>query len=96
MYSFLLTPTKTDARLELLKDGEQVAERSWAESRDMGRQLFEAVGHLLSEVGLNPTQVASFQLETDISDNFTSIKIAQTIARMYTWSVSVQAKTTKK
>lgn len=95
MYSFLLKLTKTDARLELLRDGEIVAEKSWSESRDLGRQLFQGIETLLSENNLNPEDVTDFRLETGISDNFTSVKIAETVAKVYTWTVS-EAKTEKK
>lgn len=103
MHSFLLTLTKTDARLVLLHDGEIVAEKSWQESRDLGRQLFEGIDMLLRENDLNPQDVSDFRLETDVSDNFTSVKIAETVARVYTWAVSEaklgipsEAKTDKK
>lgn len=96
MYFFLLALTKTDAKLELLREGKVVADKSWQESRDMGRQLFEAIQGLLLEQGLKPADIADFRLETGVSDNFTSVKIAQTVAQVYNWSVSVQAKTTKK
>lgn len=92
MYSFLLKLTKTDAALILQKDGEGVATKTWAESRDMGKQLFEALQVLLQENSLGPTDVDSFRLETEVSDNFTSVKIAETVAQVYNWSVSVQAK----
>lgn len=128
MYSFLLKLTKTDAALILQKDGEGVATKTWAESRDMGRQLFEALQALLQESSLGPADVENFWLETEVSDNFTpldsqaikdfwstrhvapsldnstgelllsdltgltSVKIAETVAQVYNWSVSVQAK----
>ena len=95
MYSFLLILTKTDARLELMRDGEVLAEKSWAESRDLGRQLFQGIEVLLSENNLNPEDVTNFRLETAVSDNFTSVKIAETVAKVYTWAVS-EAKTDKK
>ncbi len=90
MYSFLLTLTKTDAKLSLQKDGEEIAYKTWTESRDMGRQLFEAIQALLTENSLGPTGVDSFRLDTDVSDNFTSVKIAETVAKVYTWGVSVE------
>lgn len=92
MYSFLLKLTKTDATLILQKDGEGVATKTWAESRDMGRQLFEALQGLLQENSLGPTDVENFWLETEVSDNFTSVKIAETVAQVYNWGVSVQVK----
>jgi tRNA A37 threonylcarbamoyladenosine modification protein TsaB len=96
MYSFLLTLTKTDARLELRKGESVVAHKEWQESRDMGQQLFGAIQALLGENGLGPIDVDTFELQTEVSDNFTSVKIAETVAKVYTWGVSVQAKTTKK
>lgn len=96
MYSFLLTLTKTDAMLALHKGGEEVAEKKWQESRDMGRQLFEAIQGLLHENGLKPEDIADFRLETGVSDNFTSVKIAQTVAQVYNWGVSVQTKNNQK
>jgi hypothetical protein len=32
--------------------------------------------------------VTDFRLETAVSDNFTSVKIAETVAGVYTWAVS--------
>lgn len=87
MYSFLLILTKTDARLELRKGEEVVVLKEWQESRDMGRQLFSAIQSLLSQKDLEPKEVTGFQVRTDISDNFTSVKIAETVARVYTWAV---------
>lgn len=91
MHSFLLTLTKTDAELELVRGGEVVAVKHWTESRDMGRQLFEAIEALLRENDLKPADVADFRLETDVSDNFTSVKIAQTVSRVYNWAVRSQS-----
>lgn len=124
MYSFLLKLTKTDARLELRQDGDIVAEKSWEESRDLGRQLFQGIEMLLSENNLNPEDISIFSLETGVSENITpldshpsdafwkekhispgvknsrnepflsdltgltSVKIAETVARVYTWAVS--------
>ncbi len=102
MHSFFLTLTKTDSRLALLLGGKVVAEKSWAESRDMGRQLFEGIDALLSENGLKPGDIGDFQLQTEVSDNFTSVKIAETVAKVYTWAVRKlvtrlsEAKTDKK
>lgn len=88
MYSFLLILTQTDAKLELLRDGGVIALKSWKESRDLGRQLFQGIEVLLMENNLNPEDVTDFRLETAVSDNFTSVKIAETVAKVYTWAVS--------
>lgn len=92
MHSFLLTLTKTDATLQLLRNGEAQAQKHSQESRDLGRQLFQGIEALLSENDLKPDEVSDFRLETAVSGNFTSVKIAETVAGVYTWAVS-EAKT---
>ena len=87
MYTFLLTLTKTEAILELEKGKDIVAARKWQESRDMGRQLFEALRDLLTEAKLKPTDIVDFKLETDVTDNFTSVKIAQTVREIFLFAV---------
>lgn len=96
MYSFLLTLTQTDAKLELQQEGKVIGVKIWHESRDLGGQLFEAIQALLGTHTLQPTDVTDFRLETAVSDNYTSVKIAQTVVNVYNWSVSVQVKKTKK
>lgn len=49
----------------------------------MGYQLFEAIEGILKETGAAPTDVASFSIETDIPDSFTSVKIAQSVAKAW-------------
>ncbi|TXH02051.1 MAG: hypothetical protein E6P95_00655 [Candidatus Moraniibacteriota bacterium] len=96
MYSFLLTLTKTDAQLELREGDRVIAEKSWQEAKDMGRQLFEAIQSLLQENGLGPIDVDKFELKTAVSDNFTSVKIAETVMKVYNWSVSVAVNNNQK
>jgi tRNA A37 threonylcarbamoyladenosine modification protein TsaB len=75
------------SRLMLLDDGREIASREWEESRDMGRRLFEAIDEILTEAELAPADIASFDVETDVSDNFTSVKIAQIVATTYEFGV---------
>lgn len=96
MYSFLLTLTKTDATLELREGERVITTKKWQESRDMGQQLFEAIQSLLQENGLGPIDVDNFQLKTEVSDNFTSVKIAETVMKVYNWSVSVAVNNNQK
>lgn len=89
MHSFKLIIKKERSELILLSDGEEKASREWQESRDMGRQLFVAIAELLKENSLKAGKIADFELQTDVSDTFTSVKIAQTVAAVYNWSVRV-------
>ncbi|NTW14798.1 MAG: hypothetical protein HGA38_00335 [Candidatus Moranbacteria bacterium] len=82
-YSFNLNIDKESSRLVLLKDVEEIVSREWPESRDMGRQLFEAIDGILTETGLVPADVPSFGIETDVSDSFTSVKIGESVAKAW-------------
>jgi tRNA A37 threonylcarbamoyladenosine modification protein TsaB len=93
MNQLSLTLTKTDANLTLVLDGRPVAEKKWQESRDMGRQLFESIESILEENGLGPTDIDEFRIETVVPDNFTSVKIAETVKQMYNWAVSEATQT---
>lgn len=83
IHSFKLHIGEKRSRLILLKDGQERVSREWEESRDMGRRLFEAIEEILSEAGVQPTDVKDFDVDTDVSDNLTSVKIAQTVAATY-------------
>lgn len=87
MYTFKLHLQKTSSMLTLLKEGEVVSERSWPEARDMGTKLFAAMGELLKEQSLKPKDVADFVVESELSDVYTSTRIAETVKRVYTFGV---------
>jgi tRNA A37 threonylcarbamoyladenosine modification protein TsaB len=80
---FKLTVKKEKSRLVLVEDGAELVAREWEEGRDMGRRLFESIDGILKERGLKPADVSDFIVETDVSDNFTSVKIAETVAETY-------------
>lgn len=86
-HSFKLHIGEKRSRLTLLGDGQERVSREWEESRDMGRRLFEAIEEILEEAEIEPVDVQSFDVETDMSDNFTSVKIAQTVAATYEFGV---------
>lgn len=89
MRSFKLIIEKDRSELLLLLDGVEKARREWRESRDMGKKLFMAIAELLKENGLKSGEIADFELQTDVSDTFTSVKIAETVKAVYTWGVRV-------
>lgn len=86
-YAFELRVEKEKSRLSLKKGGREVSFREWPEARDMGRQLFESIDAILTERGLVPSDVSDFTVKTDVSDNFTSVKIAETVAKTYRFAV---------
>lgn len=86
--AFFLNIKKEKSRLTLIEDGAVLAVREWPEARDMGRQLFAAIGALLAERGLEPGEIADFSVQSDLPDTCTSARIAETVARVYTFGVS--------
>lgn len=89
VYTFKLELKKEISRLTLLEDDVEKAVKEWPEARDMGRRLFEAIEELLKGQGLKPEDVAYFTVESDMPDGYTSMRIAETVKRVYTYSVTL-------
>lgn len=87
-YSFRLTVRKEASSLDLLKDGSVVATRGWGESRDMGQRLFVSIAEVLTEHGLKPEEVGEFTIDSEVPDNYTSMRIAETVKKVYTYAVT--------
>ena len=87
-HAFRLEIGRKGSKLALL-DGERVvSSREWPEARDMGQQLFEAIDGLLRESGVASTDVTHFTIETDIPESFTSVRIAQSVAKAWEFGSS--------
>lgn len=88
MYIFKLVIARDQSTLALLKDGQVLAEKGWDEGRDMGRRLFEGMVGLLKEHDLKPDEVSDFVVDSDVPEGYTSMRIAETVKRVYTLGVS--------
>jgi hypothetical protein len=86
-YIFKLKIEKERSSLALMEDEAVLVVREWVESRDMGRQLFQAIDELLAEQGIRPEDVASFEIDSDMPENYTSMRIAETVRKVYTFGV---------
>lgn len=91
-YTFKLYIKKEKSRLVLLNGNEEVAGREWSEGHDMGRQLFAAIAELLRENSLTPERIGEFVVDTQVPEHATSVRIAETVQRMYTFGVRVKNK----
>lgn len=87
MFIFKLIITKAESRLQLQKDEAVQDERIWPESRDMGRKLFEAIEDILKKNNLKPEEVGDFQVESVLPEMYTSVRIAETVKKVYTFGV---------
>jgi tRNA A37 threonylcarbamoyladenosine modification protein TsaB len=81
--AFRLEIGREGSRLALLEEGREISSREWPEARDMGHQLFEVIDSLLKEADIVPTEVTDFNIETDILESFTSVRIAQSVAKAW-------------
>jgi len=86
-YRLIITVEKEQSRLALLEGGVERAAREWEESRDMGRRVFESIEEVLKEASVTPEDIASFQVISELPDSSTSRRIAETVARVYTFGV---------
>lgn len=92
MYTFTLILTKEQSTLSLRKDGVVVGEQSWPEARDMGERLFVAIDSLLKEQGLDPEAVGDLVIESELPGTYTSMRIAETVKKVYTFGVQMKGK----
>ena len=86
-YAFKLKIEKDGSALMLTEDEEVLVAREWSETRDMGRQLFRAIEELLSEQGIKPEDVTGFDIDSDMPDGYTSMRIAETVKKTYMFAV---------
>lgn len=86
---FRLKVEKDKSSLALIESGIVKAVHEWPESRDMGRKLFEAIETILQERGLKPQDIAEFRIVSDLPESSTSRRIAETVAKVYTFGVSL-------
>ncbi len=89
MHTFHLKIEKEKSSLSLMQGSEAVAVREWPEERDMGRRLFQAIAELLKENNLKSEQVNDFIVDSEMPDNYTSMRIAETVKKVYTFGVSI-------
>mgnify|MGYP000302324352 CR=1 FL=1 len=90
MFTFRLVLQKEKSKLALFNDDKEVAVRSWPEARDMGTKLFTAMAEILKEQHLKPTDVADFEVESELPDVYTSTRIAETVKKVYAFGVRQQ------
>lgn len=86
-YIFHLKIEKEKSGLSLLKDGLILGKKEWEEGRDMGRRLFEGIAELLRENNLEAKQISDMVIDSEIPENYTSMRIAETVKKVYAFAV---------
>lgn len=92
-YTFTLKIEKEKSALSLTKGDVVVAIKEWSEERDMGQQLFEAIAELLAKNSLRPEQIYDFVIASAMPENYTSMRIAETVKRVYTFGIAFSGNT---
>jgi hypothetical protein len=87
-YTFHLKVEKEKSALSLIQEGNVVMREEWPEDRDMGRRLFAAIVALLDKNNLQPAQVSDFSVEGEMPEGYTSMRIAETVKKVYTFGVT--------
>lgn len=86
-YIFKLNVRKERSALSLLRDDKEIGKHEWLEGRDMGRRLFEGIAGLLEENNLKPEEVSDVVIDSEIPENYTSMRIAETVRKVYAFAV---------
>lgn len=90
-YIFRLKIEKEKSELSLLRDDLVVGKKEWEEGRDMGKRLFVGIADLLKENDVRAEDVSDFVIDSEMPENYTSMRIAETVRRVYTFAVTSSA-----
>jgi len=88
-YFFELKITKERSTLVLQCDEKVLGKVEWEEGRDMGKRLFEGIAKLLKDNNVKPKEVSDFIIDSDIPENYTSMRIAETVQKVYAFAIKV-------
>lgn len=75
--------------INLYKNKDIVDNISWEENFDLGRRLLVEIDSILSRNDLDLKSIYNFEVKSSISDKFTSVKIAEIVAKTLDFSKTV-------
>jgi tRNA A37 threonylcarbamoyladenosine modification protein TsaB len=87
MPAFFLEVSEDRSTLSLREGGRTLGTKTWPERRDMSERLLAAIAEILEKTGLSPEAVTGFTVESDTRETFTSRRIAEVVARVYTFGI---------
>ena len=65
----------------VLKDGKKpIDEFFWEDKRDLSQRLLREIDNLLQKNNLDPKNLSTMKVKTNMDDNFTSVRIAKVVA----------------
>ncbi len=87
-YTFKLLVGKEKTKLALFNESKETDSIEWTEGRDMGKRLLQAIEELLKKNHLQPEDVSDFAVTSEVSENYTSVRIAETVQKTYMFSAA--------
>lgn len=72
----------------ILKDRKKILEElTFLEERNLSEKLLPTIDRLLKKNKLQPQDVKDFQLKSDLGGNYTTFRIAKTVAEAFKFAV---------
>ena len=72
-------------KISLLRDKKEVDVLEFPEENNLSDRLLLSIADLLKKNKLKATDIAEARLETDLTDGFTTYRIAKTIVDSFNW-----------
>ena len=72
-------------KISLREKNRAVDEISFPDERNLMEKLLPAIDKILTRNDLAPSNIKKAQLKSDLSDNFTSPRIARTVVNVWKW-----------
>ena len=74
----------------LLSDASRVMDSfRFEEERQLSEKLLPGIDALLEKNGISPKDVEKIEVRSDVGENFTTFRIAQSVANAWNWSQGV-------
>jgi tRNA A37 threonylcarbamoyladenosine modification protein TsaB len=72
----------------ILQDGKKILDAvSFLEERNLSEKLLPTIDKLLKKNKLQPEDMADFQVVSDLGENYTTFRIAKTVAEAFKFAV---------
>jgi len=81
----LISIEKNSISLKLWKNGKKVDALSFPDEHNLGRKLLPEIDKILKRNKLVPENIKETELISDLSDNFTTRRIAEAVKNAFNW-----------
>lgn len=89
MKKVVIVIKEKEVKLNLLEDEREVDTFCFSEGLNFGESLLGEIDGIILKNGLSLGEIGGFEVKNEISDNFTSVKIAQIVAKTLNFAKTV-------